>query len=65
MDKLINADNKQYRFNPGKNGSLTVVSKSQQPQQDLFNRPRVSKVVPALKAMRKGKYAAQTAAVRG
>lgn len=64
MDKLINQDNKQYRFQPGKNGSLTTVSNSQ-PQQNMFNKPKVSKVVPMLKSLRQRRVDAETAAVRG
>ncbi len=64
MDKLINQDNKQYRFQPGRNGSLTNVSKSQG-QQNLINTRNVSKVIPMLKSMRKNRQMAETAAARG
>jgi hypothetical protein len=64
MEKLINQDSKQYRFNPGKNGSLTAQA-LQQSQELVPNRPHISKVIPKLKEMRKNRFAAQTLAARG
>lgn len=64
MDKLINQDNKNYKFSPGSNGSLTAKS-NMESKPDLFNRQHVSRVVPALKNMRKKKQeAVQVASAR-
>lgn len=48
MEKIIRQDGKEYRFRPGKNGSLTVTPQGQMPSQGFdFNRPK-GKVVPAI-----------------
>lgn len=66
MDQLINQDNKSYRFSPGKNGSLTASSNSTNTDSTIGSKPHISRVVPALKNMRKRKMdAVQVASARG
>ncbi len=64
MEKLISEDNKNYRFTPGKNGSLTA-SSNMSTNSSIGSKPHISKVVPLLKNMRKRKMdAIQVASAR-
>lgn len=65
MEKLIKSDNKTYRFRPGKEGSLDVIGEQPQKQEDIFNRPHVSKVIPILRDLRKKRERVNTGSVRG
>ncbi len=61
-EKQFKADGKDYRFSPGKDGSLTAVQNVKR-KPIYTERPHVARAVPILREMRK-RYA-MTGAVRG